>query len=158
MKKNSQRQAPPKGRPVAKKGHGSKKKRKDDSRLEGFKTLQQVAGGPKPYKFHSRIPVPEARVLNEPHDTCPICGRTIDNISGAMCSAQGYVHFDCALESVRASSHLAEGDKLSYIGRGSFGICAKDEDGKWYIKERISYEDQASYDKMKAYVEEHRHG
>ena len=134
-----------------------KKKNDQDSKLNGFSTLNQVSGVPKPHSYHSRIPVAPVRTVTEPHDTCSICGKTIENISSAFLASDGtLVHFDCVLENLKKSHTVHEGQTISYIGRGNFALLEKDEKGSWTIVERYPVEDQEKYERMKAYVEEHK--
>ena len=152
MKKNQSRQGSwQKGR----QSKGSKRKKKEDSRLVGFRTLQQVAGGPKPHAFHSRIPIMPVPTVREPNDQCSICGKTIENISQGMYTPSGQLaHFECVLSALKEANCLSEGQTLSYCGKGAFGIWEKDAEGKWTLVRKIPYEDAESYERMKAYVKE----
>ena len=132
---------------------GSKKKNKKQS-VAGFTTLNQVAGVPKRKQFHSDIPVEEAKKVAEPSGIiCAICGNPITSIAEAFSVATGFVHFDCALERVKAEETLNENQTVSYIGSGNFGVCEKGEDGKYSIIKKIAFENSESNKKMKDYVE-----
>lgn len=137
------------GRKGKSKGQG-----KDSGKLAGFSNLNQVAGVPKPYDYHSKLPVLPTTSVVEPNLVCALCGKTIETISSALCAPDGkYVHFDCVLEDMKAKNHLLENQSISYIGSGNFAIVEKDENGSYTIVSRIPYEDHDHFDQMKMYVE-----
>lgn len=141
--------------PQQKKGKG--KKNENEGKFAGFTTLNQVTGVPKAHSFHSRIPLQNVKTVREPGTACAICGEKIDSIAQAVTSPSGaYVHFDCALEDIRKNYHVHEGQSVSYVGKGAFGICEKDEEGKWHILERIQYESPEANTRFKEYVEEQK--
>ena len=130
------------------------KKKCDDSKLTGFATLNQVSGVPKSHPYKSKLQVSPAKIIKEPLVSCSICGETIHNISQAMINPDGsFVHFDCVLEDLKKNHSVHENQTISYIGRGTFALLEKDENGSWSIVERYVYENQESFEKMKAYVE-----
>ena len=111
------------------------RKKKKKAGINGFSTLNQVAGVPKP------------------HDKCVYCGKEIENIASAFMAPDGtYAHFDCVLERIRETEKPGEGESVSYIGGGSFGIIGRGEDGKPIIIRRIQYESPETVRSMKAYV------
>ena len=59
-------------------------------------------------------------------------------------------------ENLKKAHTVHEGQTISYIGRGNFALLEKDENGSWTIVERYPVEDQEKYERMKAYVEEHK--
>ncbi len=134
-----------------------RRRKSDDSRLVGFKTLDQVVGAPRSHAHHSRIPVIEPRLVKEPFDTCAICGERIESVANAMYSPEGaLVHFDCVLEKLKAENPLSEGQVLSYSGHGNFAIFEKDGEGRWTVVRRIQYEDGDRLEKIRSYVEENK--
>ena len=64
-----------------------------------------------------------------------------------------YVHFDCMLSSIKEKEILSENQNISYLGSGTFGVCQKDEDGKYTIVKRIEVENKDDSQKMKDYIE-----
>lgn len=131
----------------------SNAKKKKDA-ISGFSTLSQVAGVPCTREYHSDIPIFPVKTVNEPGLICPICGKRIDNIASSIIDPNGdFVHFDCALDEIKKSEVIEDGQVLSYIGSGNFGICQKDENGKWMILKTINYESPEKNKEMKAYVE-----
>ena len=58
---------------------------------------------------------------------------------------------DCA--SIKEKEVLEEGQSISYLGSGTFGVCQKSEDGKYTIVKRIEVENKDDSLKMKNYVE-----
>ena len=60
------------------------------------------------------------------------------------------------LERIRESEHLQEGETVSYIGSGSFGVIGRDEAGKPVILRRVAFESPERFRGMKEYVEEQK--
>ena len=130
-----------------------KNKKKVQSAITGFSTLNQVAGVPKPSEHHSSIPVDTPKRIREPQPVCSYCGKEIENIASAFMAPDGtYAHFDCVLERIRETEKPGEGESVSYIGGGCFGIIGRGEDGKPIIIRRIQYESPETVRSMKAYV------
>ena len=129
------------------------RKKKKKAGINGFSTLNQVAGVPKPHEHHSSIPVEPIGMISEPHDKCVYCGKEIENIASAFMAPDGTdAHFDCVLERIRETEKPGEGESVSYIGGGCFGIIGRGEDGKPIIIRRIQYESPETVRSMKAYV------
>lgn len=151
VKKNNKRKSAPSQK------KGKNRKNENEGKLQGFTTLNQVTGVPKSHALHSRIPLQGVRTIKEPGATCVLCGERIENIAEAVSSQNGeFVHFDCVLEDIRKSYHVHEGQSISYVGKGAFGICEKDEEGKWHIIQRIQYESPEANLKLKEFVEEQK--
>ncbi len=129
------------------------RKGKAKSQLSDFSTLNQVTGVPKPRQHHSSIPVDNPREISEPCPECPVCGKVIDCIASAFSTPEGYIHFDCALERVAKDERLLDGQKISYLGSGCFGVVEKTEEGGYAILKRIPFENPDSTKSMKEYVE-----
>ena len=55
--------------------------------------------------------------------------------------------------SIKEKEVLEEGQSISYLGSGTFGVCQKSEDGKYTIVKRIEVENKDDSLKMKNYVE-----
>ncbi len=130
-----------------------KKGRAKNSAINGFSTLSEVSGAPVYHHYHSSIPVlPVERVL-EPDLRCTVCGEKIDSITSSFSYNGGYAHFDCVIDTLKNKEHLEENESLSYLGSGSFGICKKDENGKYSIVKRIEIENKDAFQNTKNYVE-----
>ena len=115
-----------------------KNKKKVQSAITGFSTLNQVAGVPKPSEHHSSIPVDTPKRIREPQPVCSYCGKEIENIAEAFTASDGsYVHFDCVI------SRIKEADAL--IG--------KDEEGRYKIIKTIPFETPDKTKAMKEYIE-----
>ena len=120
--------APKKEKKLSKPQKGEKAKkggRQGKQPISGFSTLSQVAG------------VPLKR----------------DLIADSFFIDGSYVHFDCVLSSLKEKEVLEEGQSISYLGSGSFGICQKNEDGSYSIVKRIEVENREANTQMKSYVE-----
>lgn len=59
-----------------------------------------------------------------PVPNCPWCGKPIRDISSAIADKDSGVpvHFDCVLSRIAFGEKLDEGDSVSYIGGGRFGV------------------------------------
>ncbi|MCX7948750.1 MAG: hypothetical protein N2509_01410 [Treponemataceae bacterium] len=84
-----------------------------------------------------------------PRFECPYCGKPIQDIMAALADRETGVpvHFDCVMERLRSMEFLSEGDVLSYIGGGRFGIVHYPEPTnttKFTIKKIIQWEDKDS--------------
>jgi hypothetical protein len=76
---------------------------------------------------------------------CPICGKAVYDLSTAIAAsreAADPAHFDCILERVTASESLASGEKIVYLGSGSFAVVEfKDKsESAFSVKRRIQWE------------------
>lgn len=155
MKKDNRRR--PQGQSNNNKKKKNGKNAVQDNRLNGFSTLNQVTGVPKPHSFHSRIPLLPVQTVKETGDVCAICGRKIDTIAAAMLSPEGQtVHFDCVLDQLKKDNPVRDNQTISYVGKGSFAICEKGEDGKWTIVSRIQYETPEANQRFREYVGENK--
>ncbi|MCR5218150.1 hypothetical protein [Treponema sp.] len=82
---------------------------------------------------------------NQP--VCEKCGQVITDLSTAITNkATGNpVHFDCVLKELQATETLEDGDRLTYIGQGRFGVVnfPNIHDMKHFtIKKIIEWEDR----------------
>jgi hypothetical protein len=59
-----------------------------------------------------------------PVPACPWCGKPITDLSAAIADKNSGepVHFDCVIARIGEGEHLENGDAISYIGGGRFGI------------------------------------
>jgi hypothetical protein len=76
---------------------------------------------------------------------CPLCGKPVYDLSTAVAASKETpepAHFDCVLERVAAAEALAAGEKLVYLGSGSFGVVEyKDKSETVFtVKRRIQWE------------------
>jgi len=55
---------------------------------------------------------------------CPKCGQPITDIASAIAdkSTGLPIHFECALEQVKAAEPTGENEKIAYIGQGRFAV------------------------------------
>jgi hypothetical protein len=67
-------------------------------------------------------PKPSSEPLPVP--SCPYCGKPIKDISTAISDKNSGepVHFDCVITRIAETEVLEQGDTLTYIGGGRFGI------------------------------------
>lgn len=105
------------------------------------------------FTIDSDIYVP---MVQEPMVECSICGKPIAAIASAISEPDGaFSHFDCVLEKLASSRALEPGQKISYLGKGTFGVIST-ADGKFVIADRISYESSEAFSEMKSFVEHHK--
>ena len=130
------------------------KKKKKNSGITGFSTLNQVAGVPKPSEHHSSIPVDTPKRIREPQPVCSYCGKEIENIAEAFTASDGsYVHFDCVISRIKEAERPKEDETVSYIGSGNFALIGKDEEGRYKIIKTIPFETPDKTKAMKEYIE-----
>lgn len=154
--RNSQKGKTGRGRntsPKPGKAKGRRKGKEKPQVISGFSTLSQVSGAPLTKPYHSSIPVLPPRTVIEPFERCVICGEKIDGIASAFSLPNGYAHFDCVLERLKQSEHLEENETISYVGSGSFGVCRKDNEGKYTIVRKMDVESKENFQNFKTYVE-----
>jgi len=110
---------------------------------------------PRSTRKHTVMPDVEIKRIKEPRPTCSICGQPIELIVEAVSEPDGgYSHFDCIVDKLKEKYGVKEPDVVSYIGQGCFAVCSRDDEGKFFIKERISYESSEAFTRMKKFVEE----
>lgn len=102
------------------------------------------------FTIDSNVYVPK---IQEPMVECSICGQTIKEIADAISEPDGtFSHFNCVIKKISDSYELKPNQKVSYLGKGNFGIVENNE-GVFTIVERIAYESPESYVAMKNFVE-----
>jgi hypothetical protein len=78
---------------------------------------------------------------------CTICGKPIKYLYTAIehGTDRSAVHFDCKLKELEEHEEIGPNEKISYLGKGTFGII-KYQSGsggkKFTIRKRISVEEQ----------------
>ncbi|MFZ5859547.1 MAG: hypothetical protein ACOYVH_02285 [Spirochaetota bacterium] len=92
-------------------------------------------------------PDPQAeRVKKQELKICKVCGKPIFDLAGAIASRDDGepIHFDCAIEILSKEETLAPGEKIFYIGSGSFAVCYQAPGGKLEIRRKIRWETAGS--------------
>lgn len=106
-------------------------------------------------RIHQVFPEVDVPQIVEPNPVCSICGESISAIIEAIKEEDGsYSHFDCVIEKLKKQYNVQEPDKISYVGHGCFAVVSKNEDGTFFFKERIQYENNETYAAMKQFVED----
>ncbi|MCA1951198.1 MAG: hypothetical protein LDL24_11540 [Treponema sp.] len=82
-----------------------------------------------------------------PRSECPYCGKPLNDLSSALTDPVSLapVHFDCALRRISDRENLQEGESLTYIGGGRFGIIQfpnPQDTTHFVIKRVIQWEDK----------------
>ncbi len=93
---------------------------------------------------------------------CSMCGKNIDNITQAIGGpgAEDVSHFDCVLRKIEQDEHLVSGQKVGYIGNGTFAVIQyekKNFTGRFSIIKCIKIETKESTDRMRHVVDERKH-
>jgi hypothetical protein len=78
---------------------------------------------------------------------CPVCGKPIRDILSALLHEESGepAHFDCILRDLVSREALVQGERLSYLGSGIFGIVRQGRAGdpsSIVIRKKIQYEDK----------------
>lgn len=108
---------------------------------------------PKPKMRFTIDPTVYVPKVREPNEECEICHKPIKSIALAITGPEGgHCHFDCVLEKLASERSLGPGQKISYLGRGVFGVV-ETADGKFKILEKISFESSEEFADMKRFVE-----
>ena len=133
-------------------GHGKTNSNQNDShRTLSAKELLLPQKRPP---HHSSLPLDVVKHINEPLETCHLCGQVIQNIAEAITDAEGkYCHFDCVIEQLKHTESLTEKQSVSYVGSGCFAVVERQENGSYTIVKRIVYEKPEVFSAMKKYVE-----
>lgn len=108
-------------------------------------------------KYKSRKPSKQFEPI-----ICAVCGKPIDGISQAIGGPgeQEVSHFECILNSIAEEEQLSPGQKISYIGNGTFAVLEyekKNFSGKFSIVKRIQIESKETTDRIKRVVDERKH-
>lgn len=85
-----------------------------------------------------------AKANEQPVLKCAICNNQLFDLSNALANRTDGkpVHFDCALEKLKATESIGPTERLSYIGKGTFAIIEyKDKNmTSFVIKRKIQWE------------------
>jgi hypothetical protein len=149
--KNNNSNNPPKKSTTNKK---RKRKHASDKKGSENKAISQLLPKQGVKTPHSSLPVLKIKKVKEPLVTCTYCGKVIENIASAIKPDEDNIyHFDCMLEKLSKEEHLLEGEKISYIGRGTFAIVTKNEENKMVFRKTIEVEKSEAFSQMKKYIE-----
>lgn len=94
-----------------------------------------------------------------PEPDCPICGKPVKDLAAALTDKDSGtpVHFECVLSALNGREFLEEGDQMSYIGGGRFGIVhySNPQDHRTFqIKKILQWEEQNSRSDWRSQVTE----
>jgi len=134
----------PQGGQGASNGQGAKGAFGRQSQNEAQGGRGRVAVEKRPETIADRPDRSEKIERPEPTN-CPLCGKPVFDLSTAVGSdmATGApAHFDCVLERVAAAETLGPGERLVYLGSGSFGVVEyRDKsESAFTVKRRIQWE------------------
>ncbi|WP_455381206.1 hypothetical protein [Salinispira pacifica] len=96
---------------------------------------------PREVKFRMPDPPPKRE-----YGSCPICSQPMRDIQSAIAFPPGNepAHFECVVRRIGEDEHISSGERVVYLGNGSFGIVEDQSaagDSKYVIKRRIQFEE-----------------
>ena len=76
---------------------------------------------------------------------CPICGEPVRDQKTAIYTPEAHklAHFDCVVQEITKHEGLQPGEKITYLGKGTFGIVSYLASGAgvpFTVRKRIPYE------------------
>lgn len=76
---------------------------------------------------------------------CPLCGEPVRDLKTAITTPQARkpAHFDCVLQELARREDLEAGEKIVYLGKGTFGVVSYRSGASGMplvIRKRIAYE------------------
>jgi len=82
-----------------------------------------------------------------PKHECPYCGKPIQDLAAAITDIQSGTpaHFDCVLARIAETERVEEGDTITYIGGGRFGIVHfpnPSDQKRFQIKKVVQWEEK----------------
>ena len=86
---------------------------------------------------------------------CPVCGNPVRDLKTAILERESGqpAHFDCIARELAKTEHLEKDERISYLGKGTFGVISYRETGspaRHLIARRIQYEDPEMRAKWRA--------
>ncbi|KGE70795.1 hypothetical protein [Spirochaeta lutea] len=133
-----------------KRGRRKKKNKQDQSQSLGKGQGRGGSRGPKvraltPYDDPSRTYMPDPPPIRE-YDPDPITGDPIENILAAIAhpSTGKPANIESVIRTLEGQEELTEGQRITYIGAGCFGVVEeRREQGKLVVEiiKKIPYED-----------------
>jgi hypothetical protein len=130
------------GRPGGQQGQGQQNQGQQGQGQQGPNQRRDIDPSRRDGKGPGGQPMPEER---RDLPSCPLCGNPLYDLSSALASNKETgepAHFDCVLERVIASETLEPGEKIVYLGSGTFGVVEyKDRsETAFTVKRRIQWE------------------
>jgi len=85
----------------------------------------------------------ESARVSIPSQPCGICEQPIVEMASAIGygPAQAPAHFDCVLTELTKQQQLEGGEKVAYLGSGTFGVIIEKEGTRFEIHRKIPVED-----------------
>jgi hypothetical protein len=97
-----------------------------------------------------------------PVSNCAFCGKPITDLHAALTDRKTGepVHFDCVISELAEHETLGDGDVISYIGGGRFGVVhfnnsGRGETGAFTIKRIVEWEDKENRAEWRGVIADH---
>jgi hypothetical protein len=97
-----------------------------------------------------------------PVSNCAFCGKPITDLHAALRDEKTGepVHFDCVIAGLAEHETLGEGDAITYIGGGRFGVVhfnnpGRGETGSFTIKKIVEWEDKENRAEWRGVIADH---
>jgi hypothetical protein len=129
-----------------------------------FAQSQNVASGrdKKARYFYDRPKWVPVQKPDEPIPAliCSLCNKPITDVASAIGGRRDdeVFHFDCILAQLKQRETLGEGDSLTYIGGGRFGIVRHESQKKFTIKKIIEWDQKEERVHWRKVVADHFSG
>ena len=120
----------------------------------GVDAVDGETGAGAPSADPAPVPAPPAAAdaTGAVGTTCPVCSTTVHDLYTAIAYGDGMApaHFDCVLSLLGEREELGSGERLCYLGGGSFGIVQmrparrkrNGSGGGLFIRKRIDFEER----------------
>ncbi len=117
--------------------HQNDNRNRNNNRNRRFKNNRRNNNRPQQAEQVKRDPRAEQKEQQMAHEffktseediqNCPYCEKPVKFLSTAIhvSGESNPVHFDCILERIQTRENLLENQKVTYLGKGSFGIIEK---------------------------------
>lgn len=108
-----------------------------------WKNRGQGAGAPQSSAQDQQLAKDFFKTSDENIDNCPYCDKPVKYLNTAITVAglDNPVHFDCIINKITEDEELSADEKVSYLGKGTFGIIRSTKDSPgFFVRKRIQIE------------------
>ncbi|MBN2651661.1 MAG: hypothetical protein JXR63_04700 [Spirochaetales bacterium] len=123
------------------KSRRNKNRRYDDKNSNNKKSFPNNNSFDSNYDISEALkPHPEWEIVN-----CCYCDKPVTNLYTAISVGEHTrAHFECVIKDIESKETLEKDEKITYLGKGSFGIVRSVRNGgsNFFIRKRIQVEDE----------------